>query len=196
MRGWRAARAGHRLPPVSPTVRTRDILGKLSSSERDARASGGIGRRAGFRCQCSQGRGGSSPPSRTEGPESRHRLRTSRGSGLFCEFAGCGLWVIGHGCFLQRRLTRERTGRQIREHRALVGDVLTAVNALGERHAEDGKDAQRSKSHRERPRRCRRPSPCCARRAGQRSARTRHAPQESCRSSDVGISARDIVFTP
>lgn len=30
------------------------------------RASGGIGRRAGFRCQCPQGRGGSSPPSRTE----------------------------------------------------------------------------------------------------------------------------------
>ncbi len=31
-----------------------------------ARASGGIGRRAGFRCQCLHGRGGSSPPSRTE----------------------------------------------------------------------------------------------------------------------------------
>ncbi len=30
------------------------------------RASGGIGRRAGFRCQCSQERGGSSPPSRTK----------------------------------------------------------------------------------------------------------------------------------
>src|SRR5699024_4877442 len=29
------------------------------------RASGGIGRRAGFRCQCLHGRGGSSPPSRT-----------------------------------------------------------------------------------------------------------------------------------
>src|SRR5690625_7580574 len=29
------------------------------------RASGGIGRRAGFRCQCPQGRGGSTPPSRT-----------------------------------------------------------------------------------------------------------------------------------
>ena len=30
------------------------------------RASGGIGRRAGFRCQCPKGRGGSSPPSRTQ----------------------------------------------------------------------------------------------------------------------------------
>src|SRR5690606_39571008 len=30
-----------------------------------ARASGGIGRRAGFRCQCPKGRGGSSPPSPT-----------------------------------------------------------------------------------------------------------------------------------
>src|SRR5690606_14028411 len=30
-----------------------------------ARASGGIGRRAGFRCQCPYGRGGSSPPLRT-----------------------------------------------------------------------------------------------------------------------------------
>ena len=29
------------------------------------RASGGIGRRAGFRCQCPKGRGGSTPPSRT-----------------------------------------------------------------------------------------------------------------------------------
>lgn len=32
---------------------------------REIRASGGIGRLAGFRCQCSQGRAGSSPASRT-----------------------------------------------------------------------------------------------------------------------------------
>src|SRR5688572_8402994 len=46
----------------------RDILGKLSctaSSDAASRASGGIGRRAGFRCQCPKGRGGSTPPSRT-----------------------------------------------------------------------------------------------------------------------------------
>src|SRR6185312_13171962 len=38
------------------------VPGKLEPA---TRASGGIGRRAGFRCQCPQGRGGSSPPSRT-----------------------------------------------------------------------------------------------------------------------------------
>lgn len=39
----------------------------MRSSEIAARASGGIGRRAGFRCQCPKGRGGSTPPSRTIG---------------------------------------------------------------------------------------------------------------------------------
>ena len=57
----------------------RDILGKLSCGRLRmprSRASGGIGRRAGFRCQCPKGRGGSTPPSRTnektpnEGPAS------------------------------------------------------------------------------------------------------------------------------
>src|SRR5699024_10671991 len=36
------------------------------TSTQVTRASGGIGRRAGFSCQCLHGRGGSSPPSRTE----------------------------------------------------------------------------------------------------------------------------------
>src|SRR4051812_10723664 len=36
------------------------------------RASGGIGRRAGFRFQCPKGRGGSSPPSPTHSPHSLH----------------------------------------------------------------------------------------------------------------------------
>src|SRR5262245_3585179 len=43
------------------------------------RASGGIGRRAGFRCLCPQGRGGSSPPSPTEG---QPMFRPPRGSSL------------------------------------------------------------------------------------------------------------------
>src|SRR5690606_34638623 len=44
---------------------------------RIARASGGIGRRAGFRCQCPQGRGGSSPPSRTRRGEAPGRTMSS-----------------------------------------------------------------------------------------------------------------------
>ena len=47
---------------------TRDIFGKLSSSERDDSREWRNGRRAGFRCQCPYGRGGSSPPSRTASP--------------------------------------------------------------------------------------------------------------------------------
>ena len=54
-------------------------------------ASGGIGRLAGFRCQCSQGRAGSTPASRT-------KRRTAVGSPSFfaagrkpvCRRAGCG----------------------------------------------------------------------------------------------------------
>src|SRR4051812_49799549 len=36
------------------------------------------GRRAGFRCQCPSGRGGSSPPSPTKPDEASHRLRVTR----------------------------------------------------------------------------------------------------------------------
>ena len=39
------------------------------------RASGGIGRLAGFRCQCSQGRAGSTPASRTSSSQAAYRLR-------------------------------------------------------------------------------------------------------------------------
>src|SRR5579862_4246911 len=42
------------------------------------RASGGIGRRAGFRFLCPQGRGGSSPPSPTHCGVARHRGHVSR----------------------------------------------------------------------------------------------------------------------
>ena len=38
-------------------------------------ASGGIGRLAGFRCQCSQGRAGSTPASRTTSPRTLYRSR-------------------------------------------------------------------------------------------------------------------------
>ena len=38
-------------------------------------ASGGIGRLAGFRCQCSQGRAGSTPASRTSSSQATYRLR-------------------------------------------------------------------------------------------------------------------------
>ena len=40
-------------------------VGEVATVCRSTRASGGIGRRAGFRCQYSQGCGGSSPPSPT-----------------------------------------------------------------------------------------------------------------------------------
>src|SRR5699024_7238151 len=46
------------------------------------RASGGIGRRAGFRCQWPQGRGGSSPPSRTANEEPLIETCTRSGEGL------------------------------------------------------------------------------------------------------------------
>src|SRR5690606_23139374 len=90
-------------PPSSRHAESRDILGKLSSSEPDTRASGGIGRRAGFRCQCPYGRGGSSPPSRTDGPELRHGSRTGRGSGLFVCAASDPAALLGHqNCLLPR----------------------------------------------------------------------------------------------
>src|SRR5699024_10087707 len=46
------------------------------------RASGGIGRRAGFRCQWPQGRGGSSPPSRTANEEPLTAACRRSGEGL------------------------------------------------------------------------------------------------------------------
>ena len=42
------------------------ILLALNNTAQTPRASGGIGRLAGFRCQCSQGRAGSTPASRTK----------------------------------------------------------------------------------------------------------------------------------
>ena len=45
-------------------------IGKLTAC-----ASGGIGRLAGFRCQCSQGRAGSTPASRTSSSQASYRLR-------------------------------------------------------------------------------------------------------------------------
>src|SRR4029079_16570825 len=45
------------------------------------RASGGIGRRAGFRCLCPQGRGGSSPPSPTPGRRGGGLVALTRGRG-------------------------------------------------------------------------------------------------------------------
>ena len=48
----------------------------LSSTKRQTTcASGGIGRLAGFRCQCSQGRAGSTPASRTSSSQASYRLR-------------------------------------------------------------------------------------------------------------------------
>ena len=54
------SRGHHRA--VEPLATQPDPGATLTSS---TRASGGIGRRAGFRCQCPKGRGGSSPPSPT-----------------------------------------------------------------------------------------------------------------------------------
>ena len=53
-------------------------------------ASGGIGRRAGFRCQYSQGCGGSSPPSRTETTE-----RVPTGARSLVSGAGGVSWIPG-----------------------------------------------------------------------------------------------------
>ena len=48
----------------------------LRGADKFARcASGGIGRLAGFRCQCSQGRAGSTPASRTSSSQALYRLR-------------------------------------------------------------------------------------------------------------------------
>ena len=48
----------------------------LSNTKRQTTcASGGIGRLAGFRCQCSQGRAGSTPASRTSSSQATYRLR-------------------------------------------------------------------------------------------------------------------------
>lgn len=65
---------------------SRDILGKLSftgSPDAVTRASGGIGRRAGFRCQCPKGRGGSTPPSRTDRTCERSRSEVKPPTGFF-----------------------------------------------------------------------------------------------------------------
>src|SRR5918993_1266945 len=49
----------------SPTYGLGRRIDRALRSPSPTRASGGIGRRAGFRCQCPKGRGGSTPPSRT-----------------------------------------------------------------------------------------------------------------------------------
>src|SRR5690625_413544 len=56
-------------------------------------ASGGIGRRAGFRCQCPQGRGGSTPPSRTF---------SFLGCGFWGFRAGAGRWGVASNVGLRR----------------------------------------------------------------------------------------------
>ena len=73
----------------------RDILGKLVAWHPRclACASGGIGRRAGFRCQCLHGRGGSSPPSRTERRRPRIHPGPSSLSGGAGGLATCAGWA-------------------------------------------------------------------------------------------------------
>src|SRR5829696_4463843 len=68
------------------------------------------GRRAGFRCQCPSGRGGSSPPSPTNPDEAGHRLRVTR-LDLFhapkCHLDTVRPRVVSgvaHGSFLRMRL--------------------------------------------------------------------------------------------
>src|SRR5436190_17951247 len=50
---------------VRRSISRPEPLGRADTIRNPLRASGGIGRRAGFRCLCPQGRGGSSPPSPT-----------------------------------------------------------------------------------------------------------------------------------
>ena len=84
----------------------------LSCAEDSAvRASGGIGRLAGFRCQCSQGRAGSTPASRT----------TSEQSSLCSDVFLC-LWQKRHLLFLQMSFLFCR---------ALGGSTLPIVLTLG-----------------------------------------------------------------
>src|SRR5215213_1553738 len=68
------------------------------------------GRRAGFRCQCPSGRGGSSPPSPTNRDQAGHRLRVTRLD--FFRAPKCHLDAVrprvvsgvAHGSFLRMRL--------------------------------------------------------------------------------------------
>lgn len=70
-------------------------------------ASGGIGRLAGFRCQCSQGRAGSTPASRTNlnGPTQSERIAVSCSDwvGPFCACSSCAPRTAGFfdfGCHM------------------------------------------------------------------------------------------------
>ena len=114
----------------SAVLATRDILGKLSfavSPDAAARASGGIGRRAGFRCQCPKGRGGSTPPSRTERKSAPDLGYPGRGLIPF-PAGGAGSGRVG--------LRSVRILRRFRMPRAAtVGSILRIRHLLRNRRA-------------------------------------------------------------
>ena len=67
-----------------------NIMLTLNDSANHPSASGGIGRLAGFRCQCSQGRAGSTPASRTNKKDIRKDVLFVLSAEPFCRDASNG----------------------------------------------------------------------------------------------------------
>ena len=121
-----ARRAGCRLSPRGQRQGSCVLFSSGWVLRNPACASGGIGRRAGFRCQCSQGRGGSSPPSRT----ARRRPRISPGPSSFplpssALARECTLRADASRRFIRGKRTKSRGARRSDFSRSKIGCRMT-----------------------------------------------------------------------